>query len=180
MAYEFQHKRAETFGDYLLRHMEWGWHTFGAPADGRGPLGPLDHIKKELKEIEEDPSDLKEWIDLIILSIDGMLRAGASPGAVLMLYPEPYSHGKEIYPTEAMEDVIDYVHIPLTATPDSVPMWAGMVVSAIGGFLASGGKQTDVLPMLFAKQTKNSLRNWPEWRGSDPTKAIEHVRGHHD
>ena len=114
MPYEFKHKPNVTFDDYLKRHEEWGHATFGSPADGRGPLGPLNHIEKEIVEIKEDPTDLKEWIDLIILGIDGFLRAG--------------------------------------------------------------GKKTMLLPMLFAKQLTNAARNWPEWRGSDPTKAIEHVR----
>lgn len=114
MPYQFNHTKTDSFEDYLRRHVEWGHATFGSPADGRGPLGPLDHLKKELKEIEEEPHDLKEWIDAIILSIDGFLRAG--------------------------------------------------------------GKLTMVLPMLFEKQNKNAGREWPDWRGSDPTKAIEHVR----
>jgi Protein of unknown function (DUF550) len=114
MMYEFNHKKTDSFDDYLRRHLEWGHAMFGTPADGRGPLGPLDHLKKEIKEIEESPNDLEEWIDAIILSIDGFLRAG--------------------------------------------------------------GKVTMVLPLLFAKQAKNGLRDWPDWRKVDPNKAIEHVR----
>lgn len=112
--YEFKHKQNVTLDDYLRRHLEWGHATFGTPADGRGPLGPLDHLKKELKEIEEAPTDLVEWVDAIILSIDGFLRAG--------------------------------------------------------------GKHTMLLPMLFEKQAKNALRDWPDWKTMDPNKAIEHVR----
>jgi hypothetical protein len=84
MPYEFKHTRTDTFEDYLRRHVEWGHATFGSPADGRGPLGPLDHLKKEIVEITEDPTDLKEWIDAIILSIDGFLRAG---GKLTMVLP---------------------------------------------------------------------------------------------
>jgi len=82
--YTFKHTQNSTFDDYLRRHLEWGHATFGTPADGRGPLGPLDHLKKELVEIAEDPHDLKEWVDAIILSIDGFLRAG---GKVTMVLP---------------------------------------------------------------------------------------------
>lgn len=114
MGYNFNHTDTNTFDDYLRRHLEWGHATFGSPADGRGPLGPLDHLKKETKEIGDDPYDLKEWIDAIILSIDGFLRAGGKP------------------------------HM--------------------------------LLPMLFQKQGINGERDWPDWRGADPNKAIEHVR----
>ena len=34
--------------------------------------------------------------------------------------------------------------------------------------------------MIVAKQGKNELRNWPDWRTAAPGKAIEHVRGSHD
>ena len=34
--------------------------------------------------------------------------------------------------------------------------------------------------MVIAKQAKNELRDWPDWRTADPNKAIEHVRGTHD
>ena len=33
---------------------------------------------------------------------------------------------------------------------------------------------------LAQKQTKNELRNWPDWRSAEPGKAIEHVRGYQD
>ncbi len=84
MAYDFNHKKTDSFEDYLRRHVEWGHATFGTPADGRGPKGPLDHLKKEVKEITDDPYDLEEWIDAIILSIDGFLRAG---GKLTMVLP---------------------------------------------------------------------------------------------
>ncbi len=41
--------------------------------------GVLDHIRKELAEIEADPGDLEEWIDVVILALDGAWRAGHSP-----------------------------------------------------------------------------------------------------
>lgn len=81
--YEFKHTSTATFEDYLARHLEWGHATFGSPADGRGPLGPLDHLKKEVKELADAPHDLEEWTDAIILSIDGFLRAGGKITQVL-------------------------------------------------------------------------------------------------
>ena len=67
-----------NFEEYLESQLHWSRETFG-PDAGRW-VGVLDHIKKELKEIEEDPSDLSEWINLIILAIDGAWRAtGATP-----------------------------------------------------------------------------------------------------
>jgi Protein of unknown function (DUF550) len=42
----------------------------------------LDHIRKELREIEAEPTSLEEWIDVAILAFDGAWRAGHSPEAI--------------------------------------------------------------------------------------------------
>lgn len=60
---------------YINRQIEFSKKTFGP--DGRVG-GVIDHIKKEIKEVETDPTDLEEWIDLIQLSIDGAWRSGYS------------------------------------------------------------------------------------------------------
>lgn len=99
--------------DHIEQQMKWSAETFG-PSEVRGPLGPLDHIKKEVGEVEADPHDLEEWIDVIILGIDGAWRSGHSP--------------------------------------------------------------QEIADMLADKFRRNRSRNWPDWRGSDPTVAIEHIR----
>jgi hypothetical protein len=57
--------------------------TFGP---GNRTEGILDHIRKELVEIEEHPTDLYEWVDVLILAIDGAWRAGYSPEAIIGAY----------------------------------------------------------------------------------------------
>lgn len=32
------------------------------------------------------------------------------------------------------------------------------------------------LNAIHEKQRRNEARTWPDWRGADPDKAIEHVR----
>lgn len=100
------------FEAHLARQHEWSERTFGP---GMRTLGIIDHIQRELVEIQDDPSDLNEWIDVVILALDGAWRCGASPSEII----------------------------------------AGIV----------------------AKQAKNEARSWPDWRTSDPNKAIEHKRG---
>ena len=63
---------------HLDRQQAWSAETFG-PAEVRGHRGVLDHIRKELVEIEADPGDVTEWADLIILAFDGAWRSGHSP-----------------------------------------------------------------------------------------------------
>lgn len=55
--------------------------AFSARAFGPGTrtAGVLDHIRKELKEIEAKPDDLSEWIDVVLLACDGAWRQGYSP-----------------------------------------------------------------------------------------------------
>lgn len=64
---------------HLHRQRDWSTKTFGP--DPR-TQGLLDHIRKELKEIEQDPGDLYEWVDLIILALDGAWRHGHAPAEI--------------------------------------------------------------------------------------------------
>lgn len=63
----------ETLETYFARQIEWSRETFGPALRTRGVL---DHITKELREINADPHDLSEWVDVIILAMDGFWRHG--------------------------------------------------------------------------------------------------------
>jgi hypothetical protein len=65
---------------HLERQRAWSTKTFGP---GSRLLGVLDHIRKELAEIEAAPHDLGEWVDVIILAFDGAWRAGWEPNDIL-------------------------------------------------------------------------------------------------
>ncbi|MDR7032389.1 dATP/dGTP pyrophosphohydrolase domain-containing protein [Mesorhizobium sp. BE184] len=66
---------ATAIEDYYARQIKWSRETFGPALRTNGVL---DHIRKELKEIEADPHDLSEWVDVIILAMDGFWRHGGS------------------------------------------------------------------------------------------------------
>jgi hypothetical protein len=68
------------FIGHLARQREWSERTFGPGARSKGVV---DNIRKELREIESDPTDIKEWIDVVILSLDGAWRAGATPQQII-------------------------------------------------------------------------------------------------
>ena len=51
----------------------WSQQQFGP---GRRTVGLTAHIVKECQEVREDPDDAREWIDIIILAIEGFLRHG--------------------------------------------------------------------------------------------------------
>ncbi len=96
---------------HLTRQRDFSLRTFGP---GARHLGVIDHILKELDEIAADPTDLGEWVDVIILGFDGAMREGHEPQAII--------------------------------------------------------------DAIKAKQARNEARTWPDWRGMDPNKAIEHDR----
>lgn len=68
--------------EYLRRQWEWSERTFGP---GFRTSGVLNHIRKELAEVEKEPHDLMEWADIIILALDGYWRHGGSAERLLAL-----------------------------------------------------------------------------------------------
>lgn len=95
---------------FLRRQRAFSARTFGP---GRLTARVSDHIRKELTEIEAAPDDLREWVDVILLGLDGAWRTGAAP--------------------------------------------------------------EQITAALAAKLTTNEGRTWPDWRASDPDRAIEHI-----
>ena len=62
--------------EYLKNQIQWSLKTFGP---GNRDAGLLDHIKKELVEIENNPGDIEEWMDVVILALDAAWRNGCTP-----------------------------------------------------------------------------------------------------
>lgn len=67
---------------HLHRQRDFSERTFGPYSRPLRTEGVLDHIKKEVREIEAKPNDLEEWVDLIILACEGALSQGHSPEAI--------------------------------------------------------------------------------------------------
>jgi hypothetical protein len=119
---------------HLLRQMAFSRGTFG-PGDRQ--RGVIDHCREELDEIEaelekgaaeagsaEFDDAATEWVDMILLSLDGCWRAlqAAAP----------------------------------KMPPDRVA--------------------DEVVYRIKTKQSKNEMRDWPDWRKANPDKAINHTR----
>jgi hypothetical protein len=67
---------------FIQRQKEFSLKAFG-PA-GRA-VGILNHVKKEIEEIEQDPEDAIEWVDVILLSLDRLWRMGYEPSEIAEL-----------------------------------------------------------------------------------------------
>jgi hypothetical protein len=65
---------------HLARQRAFSERTFGP---GMRTKGVIQHIRKELVEIEQAPGDLSEWIDVAILALDGAWRTGATPEQII-------------------------------------------------------------------------------------------------
>jgi hypothetical protein len=61
---------------YLKKQIKWSRDVFG---DGKRTEGILKHIEKESIEVREAPLDVEEWVDIVILALDGAWRAGYTP-----------------------------------------------------------------------------------------------------
>jgi len=70
----------DTIERHLADQSEWSARTFG---HGTRTKGVLLHIQKELDEIADNPHDLEEWIDVILLAMDGYWRHGGEPKDIL-------------------------------------------------------------------------------------------------
>lgn len=68
------------FRAHLARQAEFSARVFGP---GTRSKGIVDHIRKELVEVEQAPGDISEWIDVVILALDGAWRAGYSPDQII-------------------------------------------------------------------------------------------------
>lgn len=66
--------------DYIEKQIGWSRKTFGP---GKWTIGIIKHIKKELREIQREPDNLEEWIDVVILGLDGAWRAGYTPEQIV-------------------------------------------------------------------------------------------------
>lgn len=69
----------------LVKHLErqraFSRATFGP---GARTKGVVDHIRKELIEIEFAPRDLEEWVDVILLALDGAWRCADASHSELL------------------------------------------------------------------------------------------------
>lgn len=100
--------------EVLANQMDWSKRTFGP---GKRTIGITKHIEKECAEVRENPDDLSEWVDIMILAMDGYWRAGGTPEMLLhdiiakqainreRKYPktgedEPSEHVREFHPCD--------------------------------------------------------------------------------
>jgi hypothetical protein len=65
---------------HIRRQITFSERTFGP---GARVTAICDHIRKELTEVEGEHGPLSEWVDVIILGLDGAWRSGATPEQIV-------------------------------------------------------------------------------------------------
>jgi hypothetical protein len=85
LAADLMAHRGVDFGETLSQQAQFSARTFGP---GARTKGLIDHLRKEVAEIEKSPSDILEWIDVAILALDGAWRQLAYGGFVRIEPPE--------------------------------------------------------------------------------------------
>jgi Protein of unknown function (DUF550) len=136
---------------FLARQVAFGRMAFG-PGERRE--GVLDHIAKEMGEVrvaETHEARAEEWVDLVILSQDGLLRC-----------------------------VREMIRASMAEHAEHPMIFSGTEVVARHGEPTADYVAKVALTMLTGKRDKNELRNWPDWRGKSEDVALEHERGTHD
>ena len=98
---------------HLERQKAFSQETFGP---GSRLAGVLDHIRKELVEVEVEPGDMSEWADVVILAFDGALRQGHDPQALLdAILAKQVRNERRVWPdwrTADPDKAIEHVHAP--------------------------------------------------------------------
>lgn len=95
-------------GEFIDKLYAWSLEAYGP---GQRTAGILDHIRKELYEIEKDPQDLEEWIDVILLALNGAQRLNVGGEAILEAFykkciknvKRTWPEWKDLDPNKAIE-----------------------------------------------------------------------------
>lgn len=103
--------------EMIDRLYAWSLEAYGP---GMRTKGILDHIRKELKEIEDDPEDMEEWIDVILLALNGAQRLNKGGQAILdQLFKKIVKNEFREWPdwrTHDPDKAIEHVKSPVETT----------------------------------------------------------------
>ncbi len=71
---------------------------------------------------------------------------------------------------------LNEVQADAAAGVPTLPEWVDVIILGFDGAWRSGATPEQIVAAIVAKQTKNEVRRWPDWRTADLGKAIEHDR----
>lgn len=86
-------------------------------------------------------------------------------------------------PGKQTAGVIAHIRSELTeieANPDDVVEWCDVILLALDGAYRAGFTPSQVVNALIEKQSKNTRRQWPDWRTKKEGEFSSHVKGIED
>ena len=174
---------------FITAQIQFSDATFGP---GQRTTGVLAHIRKELDEIREDPTDLVEWIDVVLLSLDGARRAGHAAFDLVTSWPSgplfdaerrleaQFELGRSWFGANAApQDVVPLIEDRLKhleSNPEDLEAWLGVTSLAFEGGRRAGGSPAVLLVTLEGKFARNQKRTWPDWRTHQLDEPMCHDR----
>lgn len=130
----------------------------------------LNHIKSELHEINEQPSDIEEWADLLLIAIDSFWRTGGIPFRIynreLKEIARYYQNIRTI--AEHIERIEQAIELP-----DVYDMLIRMTVAAA---YANGHEPHQLHDAALAKVEKNRRRVWTPIEQLAPGEPQQHKK----
>ncbi|NEW96622.1 DUF550 domain-containing protein [Rhodopseudomonas sp. BR0G17] len=115
---------------HLERQRQFSFRTFGP---GPRTAGVIDHIRRELIEVEKAPGDITEWVDVILLALDGAWRAGFKPeeiaGAIALKQSRNEARTWPDWRTADPDKAIE--HVRSAPTPDSARVLGDRLVGLL-------------------------------------------------
>lgn len=128
----------------------------------------LNHIKSELLEINEQPSNIEEWADLLLIAIDSFWRTG---GIALRIYNRELKEIASYYrDTLAIAEHIDHISQAIEM-PEVYDMLIRMTVAAA---YANGHEPHQLHDAALAKIEKNRRRAWTPIEQLAPGEPQQH------
>ena len=172
---------------FLKAQTDFSDNTFGP---GQRTTGVIAHIRKELEEILQEPDDLVEWIDVVLLSLDGARRAGHSLFDLAAAWPggsffdsETRLHAQfdlarswfgESAAPAGVVPLIEERLAHLETHPGDLGAWLGVTSLAFEGGRRASGTPAKLLETLEAKLARNQQRTWPDWRTHALDEPMQH------
>ncbi|KZN58924.1 hypothetical protein N473_26265 [Pseudoalteromonas luteoviolacea CPMOR-1] len=160
--------------DLLIEQRDFSLKAFGPHPRLKGVH---DHLTKELQELKESPEDLSEWADCVLLSLDGAMRAGASPVELnQFLKLENIHKDKDHYRGQWHELRRDLGHLK---TCNHLEIWKAWAMVFFKFLIAAIHRNFSIEQVIDAAKQKlqmNKQRDWPDWQTVPENQAIEHVK----
>jgi Protein of unknown function (DUF550) len=154
---------------YLIKQNQWSDKTF----PNKTPLSIIKHIRLEIVDIRLTPLALVAWINIIILSFDGMHTLQYIPKYILEMLQRHLTQNRFVYmpPLDILRKIEHELKV-LEVFPYDLSRWVWIVVLAFRGAFVTGCSSEELITALQQKQAINFARKWPPSIPDVPTEYI--------